>query len=122
MTRIPRDSLDFIGTATPSPTSEVIAQARYVENAWQLFLLQSDGTAAQQVTDLGGDNPHWSYDGDQVLFRRDVHRGPGARYVPFVYEVASETSAPLWPSLPDSLPDFPLLSTQALGRTAEPER
>ena len=119
VTRIPRDSLDFIGTATPSPTADQVAQSRYAGNAWQLFLMEGDGTAARQMTTLGGDNPRWSYDGGRVLFRRDVHRGPGARYVPFAYDVAAGTAAALWPDLPDSLPAFPPLSTQALSRAAE---
>ncbi len=112
ITRFPSDSLDYVRSAIASPAADLVAQSRFVENAWQLFLMRSDGTEVRQITRLGGDIPRWSYDGQQILYRRDVHKGEGARYVPFVYDVASGQSAPLWPALPDSLPPFPPLATQ----------
>jgi len=66
----------------------------------------------RQITKLGGDNPQWSPDGSDVLFRRDVHWGEGARYVPFRFDLETMQAEPLWPALADSVPDFPDLSTQ----------
>ena len=88
--------------------------SRKQNNAEQLFLMESDGTGTRQITQLGGDNPRWSYDGQQILFRRDVHKGEGARYVPFLYDLGTGEAAPLWPTLPDSLPAFPDLATQTI--------
>ena len=110
ITHFAQDSLNvFIEPLTANPATTSVVFSRFVENAWQLFLMESDGAGVRQITRLGGDNPRWSYDGRKIFFRRDVHRGPGARYVPFVYDTVTETEAPLWPNLPDSLPAFPPL-------------
>ncbi len=118
ITDFPKDSLDFLDKPVPSPTSDVVVQARRVQNAEQLFLMNSQGENVRQITKLGGDIPSWSPDGSYVLFRRDVHRGEGARYVPFRFDLDAMQAEPLWPTLPDSVPDFPDLSTQMLNQTA----
>ncbi|GIV58004.1 MAG: hypothetical protein KatS3mg042_0917 [Rhodothermaceae bacterium] len=112
ITDFSRDSLDFVDVPVPSPTSDLAVQSRWVDNAKQLFLMDKEGRNVRQITTMGGDWGLWSYDGRQIFFRRDVHKGEGARYVPFVYDVATGQSAPLWPALPDSLPPFPPLATQ----------
>ena len=112
--------LDHIQAPIPSPVGTTLAQSRRVENAWQLFLMESDGTDVRQITEMGGDNPRWSYDGRWIFFRRDIHRGPGARFVPFVYDVGRGEERPVWPSRPDSLPVFPDLATQARTGGAKP--
>ena len=94
----------------PSPISRQLVQSRKTGNAWQLFLMNSEGKNVQQVTELGGDNPHWSSDGSYFTFTRDVHKGRGARYVPFKFDLEAMEAEPLFPSQPDSLPDFPPLS------------
>jgi Tol biopolymer transport system component len=98
----------IVGTST----HDQLVQARPTGNADQLFLMKNDGTQRKQLTELGGDDPRWTYDGRSIIFRRDVHRGEGARYVPFVYDVESGAEFPLWPALPDSVPQFPSLETQ----------
>jgi Tol biopolymer transport system component len=95
-----------------NPATELVAQPQRIANAEQLFLMKNDGTQRRQITELGGDVPRWTYDGRRIIFRRDVHRGEGARYVPFVYDVESGAEFPLWPALPDSVPQFPPLETQ----------
>jgi hypothetical protein len=70
------------------------------------------GENVRQITELGGDIPQWSPDGSYFIFRRDVHKGEGARYVPFRFDLDAMQAAPLWPALPDSVPDFPDLLTQ----------
>ena len=107
ITDFSQEALDFVEAPVPSPTSDVLAQPRRVENADQLFLMNGEGENVRQITQLGGDNPRWSYDGR-------VHRGEGARYVPFTYDLRTEEIAPLFAVQPDSLPPFPPLSTQAL--------
>ncbi len=77
--------------------------------------MNSNGENVRRVTELGGDNPRWSYSGEYVVFRRDVHRGPGARYIPFRLDLATLEAAPLFATQPDSLPQFPPLETQALN-------
>ena len=117
ITDFSKDSLDLVGTPVPSPTQDLLVQSRETRNADQLFLMNSQGKNGRQITELGGDNPHWSPDGSNVLFRRDVHRGEGARYVPFRFDLDAMQAEPLWPALPDSVPDFPDLSTQTLNAT-----
>lgn len=89
-----------------------LVQVRRIDNAEQLFLMRNDGTQRQQITELGGDDARWTYDGRRLIFRRDVHKGEDARYVPFVYDVESGAEFPLWPALPDSVPQFPAIETQ----------
>lgn len=117
ITDFSEDTLDFVDAPAPSPTGDVLAQSRIVENAEQLFLMTSEGEGVRQITRLGGDNPRWSYSGDFFVFRRDVHQGQGARYVPFTYELSTEEVVPLFPAQPDSLPPFPPLSKQILSQT-----
>ncbi|NBB72416.1 MAG: hypothetical protein GVY35_01915 [Bacteroidetes bacterium] len=117
ITDFSKDSLDLVGTPVPSPTSNLLVQSRETGNAEQLFLMNSEGENARRVTELGGDNPQWSPDGSYVVFRRDVHRGKGAHYLPFRFDLETMEAAPLWPALPDSVPDFPDLSTQTLNAT-----
>jgi Tol biopolymer transport system component len=80
--------------------------------------MNTDGEEIRRITQLGGDNPRWSADGSSFVFRRDVHRGEGARYVPFRFDLETMEAKPLWPALPDSVPDFPDLSTQSLDKIA----
>ena len=117
ITDFSKDSLDLVGTPVPSPTQDLLVQSRATRNADQLFLMNSQGKNGRQITELGGDNPQWSPDGSNVLFRRDVHRGEGARYVPFRFDLETMQAEPLWPALADSVPDFPDLSTQTLNAT-----
>jgi hypothetical protein len=113
LTSFPTDSLvRYIDSAIANPVNELVVQSRYVENAWQLFLMNAQGTELRQITRLGGDAPWWHYGGQSLIFRRDVYKGIGARYVPFIYEVDTDQETLLWPNLPDSLPVFPPLSTQ----------
>ena len=78
--------------------------------------MNSQAENVRQIPKLGGAIPSWSPDGSYVLFRRDVHRGEGARYVPFRFDVRTMDAEPLWPALPDSVPEFPDLSTQSLDK------
>lgn len=123
ITDIPRDSLTrvLVDVPVPSPTADLVVQPRYAGFAKQLFLFRPDpdGTDddAQQITELGGENPRWEPDGSGFLFKRDVHRGSGARYVPFRFDLETREAKPLWPALPDSVPDFPDLSTQTLSQS-----
>ncbi len=110
LTELAYDSLKYVEVAVPSPTKPMLAQARVVSNAWQLFLMDSDGNSIGQVTHFGAENPRWTYDGRYVLFKRDVHKGAGARYVPFIYDVESGSESVLFALQPDSLPQFPALS------------
>lgn len=114
VTNFPKDSLDFVHVPVASPTSELLVQGRRINNAEQLFLMDKDGENVRQITTLGGDFGLWTYDGQQIFFRRDVHKGEGARYIPFLYDLTTEEAAPLWPSRPDSLPVFPDLATQTI--------
>jgi len=122
ITDFPRDSVTGGRTGVPqaSPTEDLVVQDRPVQNAEQLFLFRpdADGTDddAKQITELGGDNPRWASDGSYFIFRRDVHRGQGARYVPYRFDMETMEAEPLWPALPDSVPDFPDLSTQTLNK------
>ncbi len=118
LTEVPKDSLRLIRLPMPNPTGPSFVQPRVVENAEQLFLFEDASrvragvSAAQQITRVGGDNPVWTYDGRRILFRRDVDPRPGARYVPFVYDVMTGTQAPVWPAQPDSVPVFPPVASQ----------
>ncbi|WP_022836487.1 TolB-like translocation protein [Salisaeta longa] len=122
ITDFPKDSLDLVDTPVPSPTADLAVQPRYVGYAEQLFLFRTDpdGTDedARQITTLGGDNPRWGPDGSYFIFRRDVNRGQGARYVPYRFDLETMQARPLWPALPDSVPKFPDLSTQTLNQMA----
>ena len=69
----------YVDVPVPSPTEDLLVQSRETRSADQLFLMNSQGENVRQVTELGGDNPQWSPGGSHVLFRRDVHRGEGAR-------------------------------------------
>ncbi|WP_157942191.1 TolB family protein [Salinibacter altiplanensis] len=116
ITDFPKDSLRFVQKPVPSPTSDLIIQAQETGNAKQLFLMNHRGKDVRQITEFGGDIPVWSSDGSYVTFRRDVHRGEGARYVPFKFNLKTREAEPLWPVSPDSVPDFPDLSTQTLDK------
>ena len=122
ITDFPRDSLDQVETPVSSPTEDLVVQPRDVENAEQLFLFRpdADGTDddARQITELGGDNPRWMPDGSAFIFTRDVHKGEGARWVPYRFDMKTMEAEPLWPTLPDSVPDFSPLSTQTLDKIA----
>lgn len=120
ITDVPRDSIYKVGGVIPNPSRDIAVQSRPVRNATQLFLMSSDGRKIRQITDLGGDNPRWSPDGSYFVFRRDVHRGEGARYVPYRFDPETMKAKPLWPSLSDSVPDFPPLSSQTLSKTLTP--
>jgi hypothetical protein len=121
ITDFPKDSLRrYVEPPVPSPASDILVQSRKVQNAHQLFFMDRRGKNVRQVTELGGDNPRWSANGSSFVFRRDVHRGEGARYVPFRFELETMTAEPLWPARPDSVPDFPDLSTQALDTALSP--
>jgi hypothetical protein len=82
--------------------------------------MNKKGKAVRQITELGGDNPRWGDKGSSFIFRRDVHRGEGARYVPYRFDLETNEAEPLWPALPDSVPDFPPLSSQTLSKTLTP--
>jgi Tol biopolymer transport system component len=119
ITDFPKDSLRrYVDSPVPSPTSDILVQSREVQNAHQLFLMNHCGENVRQVTERGGDNPRWGNSGSSFVFRRDVHKGEGARYVPFRFDLETMEAEPLWPALPDSVPDFPDLSTQFLDKIA----
>ncbi len=96
----------------PSPTRDQLVQSRRVNYAKQLFLMDHRGENVRQITERGGENLQWTPDGNSFLFKRDVHRGEGARYVPYRFDLTTREAEPLWPALPDSVPEFPPLSTQ----------
>jgi Tol biopolymer transport system component len=117
ITDFPTDSLRrHVDPPVPSPINRTLVQSRTVQNAPQLFAMNHRGKNVRQITERGGDNPRWGGDGSSFIFRRDVHRGEGARYVPFRFDLESMQAEPLWPALPDSVPDFPDLSTQSLDK------
>ena len=97
---------------SPSPTSTTIVYSIQVDNALQLFVTDSSGTNARQLTKLGGEYPNWSPDGSYFTFSRDIHKGTGAHYIMMKCTVPDFKITPLWPDLPDSVPTFPPLSTQ----------
>ena len=118
ITDVPKDSIYTI-FAVPSPVGETVVLQREVENADQLFLMESDGSEVRPVTEFGGNIPRWAADGSGFFFIRDVHRGPGARWVPFVYDLASGEERVLWPMLSDSVPAFPLLPPPGEGHLGQ---
>lgn len=109
----PDDSLyKLVNQPKPNPQEDELIYTRYIDNAWQLFLLNSSGKEIKQLTKFGGENPTWNKNGNGIYFNRDTHKAPGARYIPFYYELATKQLQPLWSNLPDSVPQFPALSTQ----------
>lgn len=114
ITKFSSDSLNrWIKPPRPNPQGEELVFTRYLENAWQLFTMDSDGNNMEQLTELGSSEPSWSKDGKYIYFNRDTHKAPGARYIPHFYELAAKQIQPLWPNLPDSVPEFPTLETQS---------
>jgi len=97
---------------SPSPTSDIIVFSKHINNAPQIFVTNSNGTHTRQFTHLGGEFPVWSPDGKYFTFIRDIHKGPGAHYIVMKCTVSNWKVSPLWPSLPDSVPHFPPVSTQ----------
>lgn len=113
ITSFPEDSLGrWVKTPRPNPKGSEIVYARFVENAWQLFMMDENGDNERQFTILGGHEISWSKDGTKLYFNRDTHKAPGARYIPFYYELETGVISPVWPDLPDSVPEFPLVNTQ----------
>ncbi|MEM1043920.1 MAG: hypothetical protein AAGI91_14995 [Bacteroidota bacterium] len=108
ITELPKDSVYSQGVV-PSPVSNIVVLQREVQNADQLYLMQSDGSDVQRITQLGGNGPQWFADGSGFLFIRDVHRGEGAHWVPFAYDLATGQERVLWSALPDSVTTFPPL-------------
>jgi len=123
ITNFQKDSLGrgLLSKPVPNPTANLVVQPRRVDYAEQLFLFRPDADGkdddARQITELGGDIPGWSPDGNTIFFRRDVNRDQGARYVPYRFDMETMKAEPLWPALPDSVPDFPPLSSQTLSKT-----
>lgn len=97
---------------SPSPTSPTIVYSKLVDNAPQIFVTDSSGTNAHQLTRLGGIWPNWSPDGSFFTFSRDIHKGIGAHYVMMKCSAPDWKITPLWPNLSDSVPKFPPVSTQ----------
>jgi len=113
ITDFPSDSLNrWAKQPVPNPVGTELIFSRFTENAWQLFQMNDMGKHIRQITKMGGDLPRWSPDGDYVFFNRDVHKAPGAQYIPYSYEIATGNIQPLWPNLPDSVPQFPALASQ----------
>ena len=107
------DSLSrWVRAPFPNPTNDTLIFSKYAENAWQLFAMDAAGTNHKRITSLGGSNPQWGPDGDRVLFKRDVHKGEGARFVPHYYVPSTGEVEALWPHLPDSVPAFPPVDEQ----------
>ena len=112
ITDFPPDSLQrFVDSPVPSPTRDKVVQPRRAGNAEQLFLMDHRGEGDRPITEYGWENPNWTPSGDAFIFKRDVHRGEGAHYVPYRFDLKAMEAEPLWPALPDSVPDFPPLST-----------
>lgn len=112
ITKFSQDSLHWVEFPRPNPEGTELIFARYQDNAWQLFMMDSEGNNARQLTELGGSELIWSKDGRYAYFNRDMHKAPGARYIPHSYELATGEIEVLWPDLPDSVPQFPPLDTQ----------
>jgi Tol biopolymer transport system component len=113
ITNTSSDSLNrWVKQPRPNPKGAELVYTRHTKNAWQLFMMDEKGTNEEQLTELGGSEVSWSKDGRQVYFNRDTHKSPGARYIPHYYELATGNIAPIWPNLPDSVPEFPALDTQ----------
>jgi hypothetical protein len=102
----------FTGYPALNPSGEEIILPRYMENAWQLFHIDKNGSNIEQLTELGGHEVRWVRGKDFFIFNRDTHKAPGAKYIPYKYNFAEGTEEPLWPNLPDSVPEFPAFSTQ----------
>lgn len=113
ITQFPSDSLNrWVKQPVPNPKGIELIFSRHLNNAWQLFQMNEKGKEVRQITELGGSQPRWSPDGRYVYFNRDMHKAPGARYIPHSYELATGEIEVLWPDLPDSVPQFPPLDTQ----------
>ncbi len=113
ITGFPDDSLNrWVKQPVPNPKRNELVFSRYTKNAWQLFQMNEEGKEIRQITELGGSQPRWSSDGSKIFFNRDTHKAAGARYIPHYYELATGEIQPLWPHLPDSVPQFPLLESQ----------
>lgn len=112
ITKFLKDSLRWIEVPRPNPKGSKLVFSRHLDNAWQLFMMDSAGNNEIQLTELGGSDVSWSKDGRYVYFNRDTHKAPGARYIPHYYELATGKTGALWPELPDSVPPFPPLETQ----------
>lgn len=95
-----------------NPAGTEIIMPRFVENAWQLFHINEEGENVEQLTELGGHEVRWVRGKNYFIFNRDTHKAPGARYIPYRYNFYEATEVPLWPDLPDSIPNFPDFSTQ----------
>jgi hypothetical protein len=77
-----------------------------------LFQIDQNGNFVKQLTQMGGDRVKWTRNQNYFTFIRDTHKGSGARYIPFKYNFTTGEEEPLWPSLTDSVPIFPDVSTQ----------
>jgi len=102
----------FTGTPAPNPTGPEIILPKFIDHAWQLVQINQHGETIQQLTEMGGHQVRWVREHDYFIFNRDTHKGEGARYIPFKYNFTTGEEAPLWPTLPDSVPVFPHVSTQ----------
>jgi len=96
----------------PNPSGPEIILPKFVDNAWQLFQINQHGETVRQLTELGGHQVRWVREHDYFIFNRDTHKGEGARYIPFKYNFSTGEQEPFWPNLPDSVPNFPDVSTQ----------
>jgi Tol biopolymer transport system component len=96
----------------PNPSGPEIILPKFVDNAWQLFQINQHGEMVRQLTEMGGHEVRWVREHDYFIFNRDTHKGEGASYIPLKYNFSTGNQEPLWPSQPDSVPDFPDVSTQ----------
>lgn len=106
ITDMPTDSTEFL-TVKPNPVGTEATLEYRVHYANQLFLMDQYGSDLRQITELGGGNARWTHDGTRVFFRRDSHVGPGAHWVPMVYDVRTGNEYVLWPDLENFVPQFP---------------
>jgi len=102
----------YTGYPVINPSGPEIIISKFVDNAWQLYQINQFGKVVEQLTELGGERPRWSRGVDYFTFIRDINKAPGARYIPFKYDFSTGEEEPIWPNLPDSVPDFPDFSTQ----------
>jgi len=102
----------YTGNPTINPSGTEIIISKFVDNAWQLFQINQFGNVVEKLTEFGGERPRWSRGVDYFTFIRDINKAPGARYIPFKYDFSTGEEEPIWPNLPDSVPDFPDFSTQ----------
>ena len=100
------------GRAAPNPAGPEIILPKFIDHAWQLIQINQHGETIHQLTEMGGHQVRWVREHDYFIFNRDTHKGEGARYIPFKYNFTTGEEEPLWPNLPDSVPDFPDVSTQ----------